>query len=68
MERKKLNKYFNKGENLSQCLPILAQKAEILIRDLDPLDELAFLRVKTKNHEIMYAPDQEYQIFTIYDY
>jgi dynein light chain roadblock-type len=29
-----------------------------MIRDLDPTNDLTFLRIKTKNDEIMVAPDK----------
>lgn len=61
-------RYFKKGELLRNSLPLLAKKAEDIVTDLDPTNELTFLRIKTKNHEIMFTPDKEYYIFTIYDF
>jgi dynein light chain roadblock-type len=34
----------------------LAAKARSVIRDLDPQNDLTFLRVRSKKHEIMIAP------------
>lgn len=34
----------------------LADKARSVVRDLDPTNDLTFLRVRTKKHEIMMAP------------
>lgn len=34
----------------------LADKARSVVRDLDPTNDLTFLRVRTKKHEIMLAP------------
>jgi dynein light chain roadblock-type len=31
-------------------------KAKSIIRDLDPTNDLTFLRIKSKNNEIMVAP------------
>jgi dynein light chain roadblock-type len=33
-------------------------KAKSIIRDLDPTNDLTFLRIKSKNNEIMVAPGQ----------
>lgn len=49
-------------------MPLLAKKAEDIVTDLDPTNELTFLRIKTKNQEVMFTPDKEYYIFTIYDF
>lgn len=34
----------------------LADKARSVVRDLDPSNDLMFLRMRTKKHEIMVAP------------
>ena len=34
----------------------LAAKARSTVRDLDPTNDLSFLRVRTNKHEIMIAP------------
>ena len=34
----------------------LSDKARSVVRDLDPTNDLAFLRIRTKKHEIMVAP------------
>ena len=36
----------------------LAAKARSVIRDLDPQNDLTFLRIRSKKHEIMIAPGQ----------
>lgn len=43
----------------------LADKARSVIRDLDPTNDLTFLRVKSKKHEIMVAPDRDFKIITV---
>ncbi|XP_076047781.1 dynein light chain roadblock-type 2-like isoform X2 [Oratosquilla oratoria] len=35
----------------------LTDKAKSVVRDLDPTNDLTFLRVRSKKHEIMIAPD-----------
>lgn len=34
----------------------LSDKARSVVRDLDPTNDLTFLRIRTKKHEIMVAP------------
>lgn len=43
----------------------LADKAKNVVRELDPVNDLTFLRVRSKKHEIMIAPDKDYFIAVI---
>eukprot|EP00727_Mastigamoeba_balamuthi_P001672 m51a1_g11501 putative dynein light chain roadblock-type 2-like (160) ;mRNA; r:2678-4989 len=43
----------------------LASKARSTVRDLDPSNDLTFLRVRSKKHEIMIAPEKEYTLIVI---
>ena len=43
----------------------LAAKARSAVRDIDPQNDLTFLRVRSKKHEIMVAPDKEYLLIVI---
>ena len=43
----------------------LASKARSVIRTLDPQNDLTFLRVRSKKHEIMIAPDKDYLLFVV---
>lgn len=36
-----------------------------MIRDLDPTNDLTFLRIKTKNEEILVTPDKDYMLIAI---
>ena len=36
-----------------------------MIRTLDPTNDLTFLRVRSKKHEIMIAPQEDYILFVI---
>lgn len=47
--------------NLSQ----LAAKARSTVRDLDPQNDLTFLRIRSKKHEIMVAPDKDYLLIVV---
>ena len=44
---------------------LLSDKARSVVRDLDPTNDLTFLRIRTKKHEIMVAPDREFILIVI---
>lgn len=43
----------------------LADKARSVVRDLDPSNDLTFLRIRSKKHEIMIAPDKDFIMIVI---
>jgi len=43
----------------------LAVKARSTVRDIDPTNDLTFLRLRSKKHEIMIAPDKDYILIVI---
>ena len=43
----------------------LTAKARSVVRDIDPQNDLTFLRIRSKKHEIMVAPDKEYLLIVI---
>ncbi|CAH1117121.1 hypothetical protein ILUMI_10367 [Ignelater luminosus] len=43
----------------------LADKARSVVRDLDPSNDLTFLRIRSKKHEIMVAPDKEFILIVV---
>ncbi|XP_028392044.1 dynein light chain roadblock-type 2 [Xenia sp. Carnegie-2017] len=43
----------------------LTAKARGTVRDIDPQNDLTFLRIRSKKHEIMVAPDKEYLLIVI---
>lgn len=43
----------------------LSDKARTVIRDLDPTNDLTFLRIRSKKHEIMVAPDKEFILIVV---
>ncbi|XP_044039100.1 dynein light chain roadblock-type 1 [Siniperca chuatsi] len=43
----------------------LVMKARSTVRDIDPLNDLTFLRVRSKKNEIMIAPDKDYFLIVI---
>lgn len=52
-------------ENYAALVSQLSLKAAGVVRSLDESDELAFLRVRSKKHEIMIAPDKDYILVVI---
>ncbi|KAJ3078596.1 Dynein light chain roadblock-type 2, partial [Quaeritorhiza haematococci] len=45
----------------------LTAKARSVVRELDPQNDLTFLRIRSKKHEIMVAPDKEYILIVLQD-
>ena len=43
----------------------LAAKARHCVRDLDPTNDLTFLRIRSRRHEYMVAPDKEFILIVI---
>lgn len=45
-------------QEYARRIPVLAALASNNVRDLDPQDELQFLRVRSAKHEILVAPSE----------
>ncbi|XP_014240457.1 dynein light chain roadblock-type 2 [Cimex lectularius] len=43
----------------------LCEKARSAVRDLDPTNDLTFLRMRSKKHEIMVAPDKDFMLIVV---
>ncbi|KAA6380456.1 MAG: putative dynein light chain roadblock-type 2 [Streblomastix strix] len=56
-----------KRDQYSACCTALATQAKTATRDLDPTDELKFIRIRTKKVEIMIAPEKDYTLFCVQD-
>lgn len=52
-------------ENYAALISQLSFKAGGVVRTLDDSDDLAFLRIRSKKHEIMVAPDKDYILVVI---
>lgn len=50
---------------ISQQMMNLKEVARNAVRDIDPVDEIAFLRVKTTKHEIIISHEKEFSIISI---
>lgn len=53
------------GDDYAKYISLLTKKARSMIRDLDPSNDLSFLRIKTKNEEILVTPDKDYMLIAI---
>jgi dynein light chain roadblock-type len=51
----------NYGVKLSEA----ARQARNLVRDLDPSNDLTFLRIPCRKYEMMVAPDKDYFLIVI---
>jgi len=59
-------KYSSKaGDDYARYISLLTKKARSMIRDLDPTNDLTFLRIKTKQEEIMVTPDKDYMLIAV---
>ena len=43
----------------------LTNKTRCTVRDIDPQNDLTFLRIRTKKHEIMVSPDKDYLLLVV---
>ena len=53
------------ANNYGVKLSALAKQARNLVRDLEPSNDLTFLRVTCKKYEMMIAPDKDYFLIVI---
>jgi dynein light chain roadblock-type len=49
----------------SALLQNLAQKAKAAIHELEPTNDLVFMRLRSKKHEILVAPESKYLLIVI---
>merc|ERR1739848_581977 len=52
----------------AQLIIQLTKKSRSVVRDLDPQDNLRFLRFQSNKHEIMIAPEKDYLLVVIQDH
>ncbi|KAL7286320.1 hypothetical protein TKK_0019278 [Trichogramma kaykai] len=43
----------------------LAEKARSVVRELDPTNDLSFLRVRSKKNEVLISPDKEFTLIVV---
>ncbi|XP_034735872.1 dynein light chain roadblock-type 2-like [Etheostoma cragini] len=49
----------------ARLLRSLTMMARSTVRDIDPQNDLTFLRIRTKKHEILVAPENDYLLIVI---
>jgi len=54
-------------EEYAAAVRQLAEKARSCVRDLDPMNDLTFLRIRSKRHEILVAPEKDFLLSVIQD-
>jgi dynein light chain roadblock-type len=54
-----------KAEQFAESLKHLAWKARSTVRDLEPANELRYLRIRAKRHEVLVAFDNEFLVIVI---
>ena len=52
-------------EKYAELMPDLASMARSLVRDLDPQNDLEFLRMRSKENEIMISPHEDFTLIAI---
>jgi len=53
------------AESYSAAMQELGKKARNVVRDLDPTNDLRYLRVRAKRHEVLVAVDNEFLVIII---
>ncbi|KAI8474296.1 MAG: putative bithoraxoid-like protein [Monoraphidium minutum] len=51
----------------ADMIPGLTALARSMVRELDPLNDLEFLRIRSAKHEIMVAPRDEFVLIVVQD-
>eukprot|EP00877_Chromochloris_zofingiensis_P014620 jgi/Chrzof1/9411/Cz04g02030.t1 len=54
-------------QQYTSMIPGLTGLAKNMVRDLDPQNDLEFLRIRSAKHEIMVAPKDDYVLVVIQD-
>ena len=52
-------------EKYAELMPDLAGMARSLVRDLDPQNDLEFLRIRSREDEIMVSPHEDFTLIAI---
>jgi len=43
----------------------LSERAKSIVRDLDPANELTYLRIRSKKHEVLVAPEDDFILIVV---
>jgi dynein light chain roadblock-type len=63
-----LTKFIHVQEQTTRYADVLhpyTQKSREAIRELDPTNDLTYIRLRSKKHEIMIAPDKDYTMAVV---
>lgn len=58
---------YDEIERYAAALSQFTDKCRSVIRDIDPQNDLKFVRVRSKKHEIMVSPDKDFYLAAIQD-
>lgn len=50
------------AQNFARKIPQIGKEARSMVRQLDPKNDLTFLRIRTTNNEILIAPDKDFYL------
>ena len=53
------------AEAYADAMKHLAKKSRNVVRDIDPKNELRYLRIRAKKHEVLVAFDEEFLVIII---
>ncbi|KAK8866902.1 hypothetical protein M9Y10_009870 [Tritrichomonas musculus] len=62
-----IHRQFKNGDpsKYAEKLPPLIERARCMVRDLDPTNDLTFLRIRADTTEIMVAPGDDYTLIVV---
>ena len=52
-------------QQYSVLISQLSERAKSIVRDLDPANELTYLRIKSRKHEILVAPEDDFILIVV---
>lgn len=62
MTKKNPNDQSDEAQKFRVKIPQIGKEARSMIRQLDPKNDLTFLRIRTTNKEILIAPDKDFYL------
>ena len=57
--------FFSYFHQYSVLISQLSERAKSIVRDLDPANELTYLRIKSRKHEILVAPEDDFILIVV---
>ena len=53
------------AQKFAKMIPQIGKEARSMIKQLDSKNDLKFLRIRTKDHEILISPDKDYYLCVV---